>query len=121
MQSLYHSQLAVTVTDSLKQHHIQHLQSFLNHLVWLILFTWFSKVPEWIVAHHPTVVGQEMAHLVWLVQQLHFLVQSHVLIGEGEIPDRKMETWHYGCPGDVNVVQLGTLCVKALHVRQRII
>lgn len=62
-----------------------------------------------------------MAHLVWLVQQLHFLVQSHVLIGEGEIPDRKMGTWHYGCPGDVNVVQLWTLCVKALHVRQRII
>lgn len=51
------------------------------------IFTWLSKVAQWIVAHHPTIVSQEVTRLVRLVQQLHLLLQSHVLIWEGEIPE----------------------------------
>lgn len=50
--------------------------------------TSLCKVAQWIVTHHPTIVGKEVTHLVWLVKQLHFLLQSHVLVREGEIPTK---------------------------------
>lgn len=53
------------------------------------ILTWLSKVAQRIVIHHPTVVSQEVTRLVWLIYQLHFLFQSHVLIWEGKIPARK--------------------------------
>lgn len=51
------------------------------------ILTWLSKVAQWIVTHHPTIVSQEVTCLVWLVQQFHLLLQSHVLVWEGEIPE----------------------------------
>ena len=52
------------------------------------MLTWLSKVAQWIIAHHPTIVSQKVTDLVWLVKQLHLLLQSHVLIWESEIPER---------------------------------
>lgn len=51
-----------------------------------IVSTWLSKIAQWIIVHHPTVVSQKVLHLIWLVQKLHLLLQSHVLIWIGEIP-----------------------------------
>ena len=65
--------------------HFIYLNMFSNNL--FNVSTWLSKVTQWIVTHYPAIVSQEVTDLVWLVQQLHLLLQSHVWIWEGEIPE----------------------------------
>lgn len=55
-------------------------------------FTWLSKVAQRIIPHHPTIESQEVTCLVWFIQHLHLMLQSHILIWEGEIPERGKKT-----------------------------
>lgn len=52
------------------------------------VLTWFCKVPQWIITHHPAIVGQEVTRFVRLVHEQKVLFQRRLLKWEREIPAR---------------------------------
>ncbi|KAF3858917.1 hypothetical protein F7725_012118 [Dissostichus mawsoni] len=90
----YRCRVAVVQSDSIKVLGCDlsvflHVGPQVGAVLGPVAISQFDTVPpahqlpaQWIVAHHPTIVGQEVTRLVWLIQQLQLLLQSHVLIRE---------------------------------------